>query len=499
MEYRTQIISPPPTSAVTFFERLNKAGVRYGIFKSSRNTVAALAGHQDLDILVARKDYHRFCAIASECAGLRSVNHPSLVSPAREDWFIPDFERARYLHLDVHTSVRLGGKFNKRYPCHAYCDVRHWSAVNFSGCSIPIASPMDESAVMLSRIAFRSKGKVSGLWQRLTGDWAQELDGLLFATVGTEEKCIRRERAGLRFQCRVRKHGNEIWVHRGDLSSIRRSVRAHCGSPMYSAFTDSIRNALRTWRYTASRILGRIFPGITMDRRRPASGGLIVAVIAPDGMGKTTQVKRMSKLFSWKFSCAANYLGTGEGEGWRIRRLIRASYMQRRAKIRASLLSVEQTEDASRTFKGRVGAFLLAAWGIIVALERYASIRKARRMADRGFIVLCDRWPQDIQPGLMDGPTRSLGDGSPGWLRKWELSLYRRMAESQPDLFVQLVGSYATSEARKPGEITREEFDKRMALMEELRERYPGTCVLDADVDVDAVSRSLFRLIWSAL
>jgi hypothetical protein len=73
------------------------------------------------------------------------------------------------------------------------------------------------------------------------------------------------------------------------------------------------------------------------------------------------------------------------------------------------------------------------------------------------------------------------------------------MVRIQPGVSVQLVGGYATSQARKPGELTREEFDKRMALMEELRERFPGTCVLDADRNIDAVSRSLFRLIWSAL
>ena len=169
MEYRTQIISAPANSAVTFFDRLNEAGVRYGIFKSSRNTPMALAGNQDLDVLVAREDYRRFCAIAAECAGIRSVNHRSLASPAREDWFIPDFERVKYLHLDVHTSLRLGGKFNKCYPWFAYRDIHQWDAVSVGNCSIAVASPMDEAAITLSRIAFRAKGRIAGSWQKLTG------------------------------------------------------------------------------------------------------------------------------------------------------------------------------------------------------------------------------------------------------------------------------------------------------------------------------------------
>jgi thymidylate kinase len=270
-------------------------------------------------------------------------------------------------------------------------------------------------------------------------------------------------------------------------------------APPYAKAIDPVIDAVRTVRYAGARAMNRIWPGCTIDRRRPASGGLVVAVVAPDGMGKTTQVRRIRELFGWKFSCAAVYLGTGDGEGWRIRRLIRAAYIKRRSRVRASLLRDVGAADTSRSFKRRIGSLLLAVWGIIVALERYASIRRAQRMADRGFIVFCDRWPQDIQSGLMDGPTRPSGHGSPGRLRKWELSLYRRMAQSQPDVTVQLVGAYATSQARKPGEISREEFDKRMGLMAELRARFPETCVLDADRDVDAVSKSLFRLVWNAL
>ena len=498
MEYRTQIITPPPNSAVTFFERLTEAGVRYGTFKSSRNTLMALAGDQDLDILVAREDYHRFCAIASECAGIRSMNHPSLVSPAREDWFIPDFERAKYLHLDVHTSVRLGGKFNKRYPCYAYSDIRHWDTVSLAGCSIPIASPMDEAVVTLSRIAFRSRGKISGPWQKLTGDWAREIDQLLFATAETAEKSVRLESSGLALRCRVKKQGSDVWVHREDLANIRRAVKARCGSSAYSALTGSIANVLRAWNYAASRFMNRIIPGFTIDRRRPASGGLVVAVIAPDGMGKTTQVERMSKLFSWKFCCASLYLGTGDGRGWWSRRLLRTLYIGRRSKIRAALLTDLEAERESRSLKSRVGSFLLSIWGLLTALERHTRVRAARRMADRGFIVFCDRWPQSIQPGFMDGPTRQRRD-SPGLLRGWELSLYDRMSRVQPDVTIHLIGDYEVSQARKPGELDREAFDKRISLMKDIQARAPRIHVIDAGRNVEDVSRSLFELIWKAL
>ena len=491
---------PALASAAGFFARLNEAGIRYGIFKSSRNTALALAGDQDFDVLVARDDYHRFCAIASECMGRRSVNHRSLVSQGREDWFIPDFERARYLHLDVHTSVRLGGKFNKRYPCYHYDDVRRWETVALAGCILPVVSPQVEATITLSRIAFRTRGSiVSGRWQKLTGDWKQEIDELLFGDGKASRDGVWHECAALDLPCLVRKHDNEVWVRCEDMANIRRQVRARAAAPRYSVLTDAITNSVRAWRYGASRVAGRLVPGSIIDRRQPASGGLVVALVAPDGMGKSAQVERLYKLFGWKFGCVKLYLGTGDGQGWWLRRKIRALYTARRQTIRNAGLHDRPAAEHSSTWKSRVGSFLLSVWGVLVALERHGRVVAARRMADRGFIVLCDRWPQSIQQGFMDGPTRQQGAGSSTWMRRWELALYKRMSGVRPDIVVHLVGDYALAEARKPGELSRGEFDKRIALMEQMRARGPGTHVVDAGKDIDEVSALLFELIWKAL
>lgn len=493
-------LRPALASASGLFAKLNAAGVRYGIFKSSRNTALALAGDQDLDILVAREDYHRLCAIASECRGIRSVNHKSLVSQGREDWFIPDFERAKYLHLDVHTSVRLGGKFNKRYPCYHYDDIRCWETVALGGHVIPIVSPQDEATITLSRIAFRSGGGVvSGRWQKLTGDWAQEIDDLLFGDGGASRDEVQHECAALDLRCTVRKRNNEVWVRREDMANIRRLVRARAAAPGYSVLTDAITNGLRAWSYWASRMASRLVPGSTIDRRQPASGGLVVALVAPDGMGKSAQVERLYKLFSWKFSCARLYLGTGDGQGWWLRRKIRAIYFARRHAIRNTGLHDRAVEERSGSWKSRAGAFLLSIWGVLVALERHGRVMAARRMADRGFIVFCDRWPQSIQPGFMDGPTWRQSAKPPTLLRRWELALYTRMSRVRPDIVAHLVGDYGVAQARKPGELSRGEFDERIALMEQMRARGLGTHVIDASRDIDEVSRRLFELIWNAL
>jgi hypothetical protein len=206
----------------------------------------------------------------------------------------------------------------------------------------------------------------------------------------------------------------------------------------------------------------------------------------------------MYRLFNWKFSCAKLYLGTGDGQGWWLRRRIRSMYMRRRSRIGAAL-GERPSRSSSGKFRSAVTAFLLSAWGVQAALERHGRVRAARRMADRGFIVFCDRWPQSLQAGLMDGPTRLRTPSAPSRLRRWELALYDRMSRIQPDLVVHLVGDYAVSQMRKPGEISRDEFEKRIAVMAAMRAGAPRIHVIDAGGSIEDVSKSLFGLIWKAL
>jgi thymidylate kinase len=299
------------------------------------------------------------------------------------------------------------------------------------------------------------------------------------------------------FQCHVKKDGADIWVNRRELSNLRRRIREANAAPAFGRVTDWLRNAVNGGRYLGTRFINRLWPGTSIDRRCPVTGGLVVAIVGPDGMGKSTQVKRMREIYGFKFSCLGLYLGSGDGEGWWLRRLIRMFYIRRRSKIRDTFLGEDNLKKRP-SIRKRIGAYLLELWGVLIALERYNAVRKARRKAACGFMVFCDRWPQSLSHGFLDGPTKQHNSGLTR-IRKWELSIYDRMNRFRPDLTIQLVADYAVSEARKPGELQRAEFEKRIDLMAELRKTDPQIQVVNAGNDLDSVSRSLFKLIWEKL
>lgn len=73
------------------------------------------------------------------------------------------------------------------------------------------------------------------------------------------------------------------------------------------------------------------------------------------------------------------------------------------------------------------------------------------------------------------------------------------MAQYKPDVTIHLVADFETSQARKPGDIDRIGFERRVALMEETRMRDPRIKTVDAGLSRDEVTAALFGHVWNAL
>jgi thymidylate kinase len=226
--------------------------------------------------------------------------------------------------------------------------------------------------------------------------------------------------------------------------------------------------------------------------------GIIVALVGPDGVGKSSQTARLAALFQRDFECSAVYLGSGDG-GWRFRRAVKQLFRKLRGRLRQSKLEMK-SPTADPEF-GTNHSLFTGLSGLLVAIERSVSLRRAMRLAKSGSIVICDRWPQNIQAGFFDGPLRLAADAS--WivrmLSKAEHRLYRRMERFKPDLTIHLISDFETSNARKPGDRTPADFDRRLALMHEMRLIDRKAIIIDASRDFDEVTRDLHSCILRAV
>lgn len=487
------------------FRAFNEAGLKYGIIQDLASLHDGFAGWDDLDVLLDKHDYPAFCSIVCRLHGRRSVSLSCYdnVCAGREDWFVPDFSRGRYLHLDMHIGARVGREFRKRYPAFDYAAITRWESICIDGLSVPVVSPEDELRIAIARFAFRAWALPWKRWIAVDDGWKQHFTRLPLPCDEQGLQVVECTFGGTEtVRCRFRQSAEGLAAHRGDLATLRRSIREMCGYTGRFAIADAAVHLARKACYLSLRLLQRWMPGRLPPKRRPAAGGFVVALIGPDGMGKSTQAGRLRQTFGWKFGCAQAYVGTGDGNGWWLRKALQSVVFPYRRRLKS--LAQNDGKDASgRAWsKGGVVAAALALWAVLIAFERYIVVNRAHRWATRGLIVICDRWPQALCRGYLDGPTipaRLFSVPGLSALARLEQRLYRKMAERRPHLVLHLVSDFAVSEQRKPGDLRKEAFDARLSLMAELRAQDKEIRTVDASAGIDAVGRELFRHIWLSL
>ena len=493
----------PLPIAAALMSALDAAGVRYGVIQDVSTLPQALAGRDDIDLLVDKRDHAVFCSTICKLRGIRgtSLSCYDNVCAGREDWFLPDFAHGRYLHLDVHVGVRVGWEFRKRYPIVDLISPWQWERVAIGNVSVPVAAPEAELRRAITRYAFGFWAPPWRRWVVLRGDWEGLLarQPLLLGEDGQHVVEFVADR-GRNMSCRIRRDNDNMLIHRGDLRKLRRSIRDECGFAGLG-IADFAVHLARKASYAALRLLQRIMPGSIPPKRRPENGGLVIALVGPDGVGKSTQVDRLAQVFRWKFGCVKAYAGTGDGRGWWLRKLLGKRLVPRGQRIKATIQSKGEALR-SRKWTSNVFAAGLACWGLLIAFERHAMVKRAHRSATRGLIVVCDRWPQALQPGYLDGPIiPSDPDRHPviAAFARLEQKLYRKMQRMRPHLTLHLVSDHSVSERRKPGGIKKEAFDARLSLMAELRRLDNDIKTVDASASMEAVGRDLFRHVWLSL
>lgn len=478
--------------AFELIRRLRGARVRFGVYKNRGSVAAALAGQADLDLLVAAEDLDDFRAVLLELNAVRGL--PNLfydnATEGREDWFVPDFSRADYLHLDVAAGLRIGHKFRKRHLAFSYEDVSSWDEFE-PAVPLPVVSPQDEARIEVLRSVFRLPRALGRRWLPL----GRHSSSLLQRALPSDEPSftLTYRLGSEEIACGFRNIAGEMEIEAAAARRLRQAVRAANGHSVLSEPMDRLLHQLRRLTYSAVRRLTALSPAMKANKRSPAQSGMVVALVGPDGVGKSTQVAEMARIFRKKFRCATVYLGSGDG-GLTLRQKARRLYRQWRDRRREAALW--KATRASRSYS--VGSAL---WALVTAVERYITLLSAKRLAASGAIVISDRWPQNLRPGLLDGPRSSAQRASRDMvlLRDVERRLYRAMEKHKADLTIHLVSDFETSRSRKPGDIRRRDFERRLSLMREMRRRDPEIRVVDARLPLDEVRRQLFGCVWLEL
>jgi hypothetical protein len=482
---------------------LHRQRISYCYWKSSRRVHLILAGDGDLDLLVARQDQHRIEALLLR-RGLKLFpcvsgrDHPAVVS-----FLGYDEPSGKLVHVHLHFRLVSGERLLKNYriPWEDHLLAR---AMHHPTLPILILDPRSEALLSVVRacLELRWTDPVTlRHWEVTRQKFALDREALI---AQVDEEALRQHAAEL-FGDGPKSEDLahrvvEAFYDRGALNPapLRRRVEAHFSAQRsYNAFEYRLRAIGRVALWLAGGLNKSLLHWPRPWSRRAPGGGCVVAMIGVDGSGKSTAVSTMRSWLGAEIDTMPIYFGTGDGRPsfllWPLKLVMPILQSSFRTKPKGS-----SHGDVSSRPPGLLYALLLTGWAMVVAREKRIKLLSARRAANRGLIVLADRYPQDEILGFNDGPLLHRLQTVPAFLRGIEARAYALSRRLPPDLVIKLMVSPSTAKRREPN-MDLEVIRDRVASMERLA--FPGARVVcvDAEQPLPVVIGKIKHEIWRQL
>lgn len=407
---------------------MKRHGVQYCSWKSNQHLDAGLRGETDLDLLVRRSQAGAFEEVASAHGFKRVLSPPWLSYPGIEDWLGLNEQSGRLLHLHVHYRLLLGRRYVKELWL-AWEERLLAGAFQSEEQRVRMADPVIELLLLLVRVALKtplsplvSSVPVSpGLVEefRYLRQRADE------ARLGQEALLLIHEQAVAPIRELA---GSGDLQRKAALAELKRVVRRHLGAwRRIGPLGATLRSlAGRNWALT-QRILRKL--GLRHHYGKSLhSGGAIIAVIGPDGSGKSTVARDIQKWLGWKLDVRRIYLGSGDGSIGLFTR-VKKSLGGKKGAGRSQAPAVGLKPAEAKGAIGRLRAAAAAFFRVQMAREKLKKMRQANRLRLQGCVLILDRLPQSQIIGINDGPVLASAPSSS--------IMRRRMAEKEKRLFAE--------------------------------------------------------------
>lgn len=487
------------STLLTALTALERSNVECCYWRSSRRLPAVLLGESDLDLLVAKSDQHR-AAQALLGSGLKRFEPSNCHGhPAVQSFLGYDEPSGRIVHLHLHFRLVVGEPILRNYQ-PPWERLFLASAIRHPALPLRMLDPASEALLLVVRASLELRRRdpiVFRHWQRLQENF--ELDRLHVA-LRVDRHSFRDLAAKLVNKDLAEAIAKELFetqtfmARRRLHARIRKELAAY---RTYNGLEAVLRGIGRVFLWTAGSLNKQFLHVPRPWSRRTPGSGMVVAVVGIDGSGKTTLVTAIRQWLESEVDVLPIYFGTGGG---------RPSLLLLPFKLLVPTVTRALGTKPAGSSHGTVTdsspdplySILLAVWASVLSVEKRMKLVAARRGADRGMIVVADRFPQDQIIDFNDAPLLPRLAKVPAWLRRFEASSYALARRLPPDLVIKLQATPEVIMTREP-DMDPLVVRRRVPALQQLT--FGGTMVvnLDAGQPLADVIGSAKAAIWQML
>jgi thymidylate kinase len=488
--------SQPALELVTNLCReLNARKISYCHWKSNANLDRSASGENDLDLLISRACVGQFTEILFQLGFKQAFDSPDRQLPGVLDYYGYDRASQKFVHIHAHYQLIFGHDATKNY--HLPIEKQYLESI-VQDQLFNVPAPEFELMVLVIRLMIKhftwdvvllGKGKLSNAEQQELVYLQERISQpKMINVLKSALPCIDES---LFFNCLhslTQKCSLSFRIKTGQ--ELRRQLRANARR---SCVSDIL---LKIWRRLEGGIQRHIFR--LSNKKRFASGGLMIAIVGGDGSGKTTAINGLFEWLSKEFEIKKIHIGKPPWS-WTttiIRGILRIG--------RALGFYHFIREDSKATLNTLTPSFPGYPWlirEVCTGRDRYLIYKLGRRFATNGGLVLCDRFPVPVIK-IMDSPqvervTRGIKTNKIiQLLARLEEKYYKQIM--LPDLLITLRLDPEISVQRKTEE-TADSVRSRAGEIWNVDWSKTPAYIVDASKTKTEVLSDLMTLIWSYL
>lgn len=464
----------------SLFQSLHSDKVQFCNWKSHYEVDRFLQGEGDLDLFIPLAEKNNFEEIAIK-VGFRKVlsyqgNHDYI-----DHYYGFDIDSFKFAHIHVYFKIVTGEHISKNYilPLEQYIkDNENHSKI------LPSANEQAKRSIFLIRY-FLKIGSIYGLAQYFREKQKYSLEWNSYKAIEGYDQIDSLNLSSEQLSLLESAYVSSNFFYKLYLSFfIKRKFKSFRRRSYINLILFNLINFFK-------RLTNKIF----LKKKKLLDPGYVAAICGLDGSGKSSVVVALDKNLSKHFSVKMFHLGRPRSNIFTLifkPFFVSYSYLRRLRITNKNTIIKKEKDNIS---------IIYALRSVLLAYDRKIEAKKAHRYSQKGYLVICDRYPGLLE-GKMDSP-RIHKDSNRNSLYQFcyrlEQALYKSIKKA--DMIFHL--SVSIEEAIKRN-TKRDKFGKETD--DELRERYQinsGVTFLsdnynfiDATVPFNQVLSKVMKDIW---